>query len=80
MLKTINTSVFLAALNMSLPEARSFTLHHPGPQEPDFMLIRLVPFRGPSPSCKQAKRYGSASLGPFPKISGYGLEQNYYDS
>lgn len=39
-LETINTSVLVAALNMSLPEARSFTLHYPGPQEPCFMLIR----------------------------------------
>lgn len=40
-LETINTSVLVAALNMSLPEARSFTPHYPGPQEPSFMLIRL---------------------------------------
>lgn len=39
-LETINTSVLVAALNMSLPEARSFTLHYPGPQKPSFMLIR----------------------------------------
>lgn len=49
-LKTINTSVFLAALNMSLPEARSFTLHYAGPQEASFMLIMQFPFRGPWPS------------------------------
>lgn len=39
-LETINTSVLVAALNMSLPEARSFTPHYPSPQEPSFMLIR----------------------------------------
>lgn len=39
-LETINTSMLVAALNMSLPEARSFTPHFPGPQEPSFMLIR----------------------------------------
>lgn len=39
-LETINTSVLVAALNMSLPEARSLTPHYPGPQEPSFMLIR----------------------------------------
>lgn len=44
-LETINTSVLVAALNMSLPEARSFTPHYPGPQEPSFMLIRPCPLQ-----------------------------------
>lgn len=61
MLKTINTSVFLAALNMSLPEARSFTLHYAGPQEASFMLIRQLPFRRPWPS-------SAASTAKVPEI------------
>lgn len=44
-LETINTCVLVAALNMSLPEARSFTPHYPGPQEPSFMLIRPCPLQ-----------------------------------
>lgn len=44
-LETINISVLAAALNMSLPEARSFTPHYPGPQEPSFMLIRPGPLQ-----------------------------------
>lgn len=43
--ETINTGVLAVALNMSLPEARSFTYTTLGPWEPSFMLIRASPLQ-----------------------------------
>lgn len=44
-LETINTGMLAVALNISLPEARSFTYTTLGPWEPSFMLIRASPLQ-----------------------------------